>query len=66
MNSPFRDMRTPDAGRYIKFPGPQILDASDLNEILAPNVLFARKFDAKADREVLVKLASKLGYASFA
>lgn len=62
MNSPFRDLRTEDSGRLFVFPGPKTLDVTDLPAIFASENLFARKFDAAVDRNVLDRIAGTYGY----
>jgi Core-2/I-Branching enzyme len=62
MNSPFIDLRMEDSGRLFFFPGPKILESSDLGRILASSDLFARKFDTAVDRAVLESIAEKRGY----
>lgn len=62
MNSPFRDERMEDAGRYFEFPGPKTLAADSLPAIRASHDLFARKFDAAVDTTVLWTIAGQCGY----
>ena len=64
MNGPFIDLRMEDSGRLFSFPGhrPSTLVVSDLERILASSDLFARKFDAAVDRQVLESIAEKRGY----
>lgn len=62
MNSPFRDLRMPDCGRLFLWPGPKTLGVDDLGLIEASSDLFARKFDATIDREVLEVLARQCAF----
>lgn len=62
MNSPFREQRMSDAARYFVFPGPKTMRLEDLEDIVASNAMYARKFDAAVDCEILETLAGKLGY----
>lgn len=60
MNSPLRDKMVNNNYRFIDWsegkPNPKILTEKDLISIKASGMLFARKFDAHVDTEVLNKL----------
>jgi len=62
MNSPFRDERMPDCGRFVIWPGPKTLVADDLEAMVGSSDLFARKFDAAVDVDVLRELARRHQY----
>ncbi|MFI5088757.1 MAG: beta-1,6-N-acetylglucosaminyltransferase [Terriglobales bacterium] len=65
MNSPFRDARADDCGRFVLWPGPKILREENAEELTAsPDCLFARKFDEVVDRAILQRLAHTGGYST--
>ena len=53
LNSPFKDKVINDDLKYVVWPGPAILEKSDLEKIITSSDLFARKFDMTIDAEVL-------------
>ena len=62
MNSPFMHQRMSDCGRLFFFPGPRVLGVADLTAILDSDNLFARKFDSRVDRDVLIEIARNRGF----
>jgi hypothetical protein len=64
MSSPFRDLRTPDFGREVIWPGPKTLRMEDYPRLAASPALYARKFDESIDRDILIRLAQDYGYAA--
>lgn len=62
LQSPFRDRIVDHYGRIVYFPGPRVLTRDDLPELTHGGALFARKFDAGVDVEVLRALAAANGF----
>ena len=60
MNSPLRDNIKNNNFRFIIFPegraNPKILDVDDFQDLITSGMLFARKFDADIDYEILDKI----------
>jgi hypothetical protein len=53
LNSSHKSEIVNDSLRYIIWPGPKILRTEDINDILSSEKLFARKFDAEIDSNIL-------------
>ena len=70
LNSPFRDDVVNDDLRYLEWrdprvaSGPAVLESRDFGKLASSGKLFARKFDAGRDSEVLDLLDVKIGAAS--
>ncbi|QXQ07597.1 beta-1,6-N-acetylglucosaminyltransferase [Sphingosinicellaceae bacterium] len=64
LNSPFRDRIAGHYGREIYWPGPRVLTRDDLPVLSHSTSLFARKFDAEVDEQVLRALAAANGFRS--
>lgn len=62
-NGPWRERVAPHYGREIIWPGPKIFAMEDWDHLMASPALFARKFDAERDSDLVPALARKLGYA---
>lgn len=62
LNSPFRDRIAGHYGREIYWPGPRVLTRDDLPVLTRSEALFARKFDAAVDEQVLRELAAANGF----
>lgn len=56
-NGPFGDRIAENYGREIVWPGPKTFTIDDLPMLRASSALFARKFDAARDPELMVALA---------
>jgi hypothetical protein len=56
--SPFADRMAPHYGRFLEFPGPRVLTATDYPQIKASGALFGRKFDGNQDAAILDLLAA--------
>ena len=61
-NSPFRDRLAPYR-RHIVWPGPRVLDTTDLPAIVAGDAWIGRKFDLEHDAGVIETLAQRNGFA---
>ncbi len=65
LNGPFRDRQAPQYGRAIRLiepaAHPTVLTMADLDYLEASPALFARKFDASTDVDILRTLANKIG-----
>ena len=63
MNSPFRDRLNTNLWRYLRFDGPSpvVLRAADYEQVVNSPAFFARKFDENVDREILERLANRIG-----
>ncbi len=62
INGPFRERHVRSSGRFVQWPGPKILTVADRPAMDASDDLFARKFDAQVDTDVLHGLAATHGY----
>jgi hypothetical protein len=66
MNSSYQDLLAEHYGRAIIWPGgqsrPKTLTMEDYERLSASSALFARKFDHRQDRQILVSLARDHGY----
>ena len=62
LNSPYRDRIAGHYGREIYWPGPRLITRDDLPVLIRSEALFARKFDAEVDVEVLDELAAANGF----
>ncbi len=61
-NGPYRERMTNNYGRSIIWPGPKVLTAADYPYLRDDPGLFARKFDASVDVDILNTLADEHGY----
>lgn len=61
MNGPWRDTQAPHFGREIQWPGPKTLTMEHARLLDESTALFARKFDANLDRNILVHTANRCG-----
>ena len=65
LNGPFRDRQAPDYGRAIRLvepaAHPAVLTMADWDFLHTAPALFARKFDATIDSQILHKLAAEIG-----
>ncbi len=60
-NGPWRDRVASHYGREIIWPGPKVMSVADWPRLMKSAGLFARKFDAATDSEILHALAQHLG-----
>jgi len=63
-NGPWKDQIANHYGREIVWPGPKVMTMEDWSRLDSSPALFARKFDAAVDENILRLLASKGGYHS--
>jgi hypothetical protein len=61
-NSPWKDQIAAHYSREIIWPGPKVMTTEDWSRLDSSPALFARKFDAAVDENILRLLASKGGY----
>jgi len=61
-NGPFANRIADDYGREIVWPGPKTFTIEDLPMLRASPALFARKFDAARDPELMEALADANGF----
>lgn len=65
MDSPFAATCVDDNRRLVQWPsrsnGPAVLTMAQWDQIAASPMFYARKFDAAVDREILVRLAKRIG-----
>ena len=57
LNGPFREQVVADYGRTIQWPGPKTFTSEDWEYLARAPGIFGRKFDAKLDCEILLRLA---------
>jgi len=66
MNSKYQSLLAEHYGREIIWPrgksSPKTLTIEDYDRLSASSALFARKFDQRQDRQILVSLARDNGY----
>jgi hypothetical protein len=60
LNSPFKEQVINDDLKYVVWPGPAIFNKNDLENLKNSSDLFARKFDAAIDTEVLDLIDQKI------
>lgn len=60
LNSPFKEQVINDDLKYVVWPGPATLGKNDLENLINSSDLFARKFDATIDEEVLDLIDQKI------
>lgn len=60
LNSPFKEKVINDNLKYVVWPGPATLGKKDLDNLLNSSDIFARKFDATIDEEILNLIDQKI------